>query len=1513
MPVRMRVFVDSGVADLQQAFAAEQTGDGEKSLLSRTLALLFAQGGRSQSSDKHPQSVSLAAFEALAAAEACLALNDSKRIEIEFHPTLRVSRAAHVAVLDAHFLLLFARPLVARALTPNERVRELANSHLAFSSLSIEPLDSASTSDPHPVLVAVYASQQVYVDGTLEKKTKRAVLHSTLLTPFTLAMVYGCADAAMHLVSCGARIHLPALATHLNIYGWSAPIQSIADAFSAQALKDASLWQYRDSFDNASFIEMLARTYPFICEDEEKRSVTAQSLYPFMTAFYAAYPDCVSGAREPILTLILRNKNELLFGWLRNLPLSVSQKRVSDYDLAALVSDGRHDVLLWNWGNGESIVEKSRMFNSFWYEDAGHPSANQFRKLLPNHLIHVVSEDLSEDVNPHEISIYGYGPLHLAIRHAQTVQFLVDVCGVDAGQILKAKHKHKPLQFSLNAVELSLCLGADESTKYLLSKIPTGAVANPRDAYISVRVTALNKELRIKAEEVTQKCVRYSDAEMGRLEDWIRFLAIHSPSTARILQHHICDLPFLLRSLRIPAQRIQYLFETPISPVSASEEVHPFQLLPLPPFDPNGALLSKGSKIGSLLHIAINKGDVALVRMLILMGADLSAVDFACNTALHLWIIRRGTGFEAKDGWMHVVAGQDDIFACSEVVDGMMRDAFVPLREHRNADGVSVALLCLLVKVVCETVERRDSLQMIPMNEGALHNCLLRMEHGLDYWHLRDGGALHALARVFIQIASTVKRGGADDDGSTFPRGTDFGLRLSHGLEAVCAMRGILGTSLEVNRQNENGETALDVLTSGVRELRTKETSSWEELARLTRDLKEKFGMKHSVVQNDEFLFQNNKSLHTALPAKGLAPVNTVSTKTMPPTSCNKYRSYAAAPAVRKATSGEDSHFGGFAFRFRGKDGTIQELPPTPLPDSPTILRVPLPSRPAKHASDMQGQKRQKLSIKESHRHLEELLKHKKKEFMKSFLTFAEDERAELCRFQNDAGNTLIHAMSRFSMYLANETSSNSTDAESPPWKKEFGKQGLAQRQALRDFFRKVCRHTSLPDLSRLNNQGLSPLTISVLRDFFIGKGSKSVITQVLQELQATFGGVNSKGMNACHGVIEAWIAQISGKEVIGKMGKESYPALVLVKVVCTLMKFNGVDPNLVDDREMTPLDLFYKYRSIIDAEEWSIAVGLFRELRLKRREELLTINSKNSKRKVESPVTVLSDDEFQHDGNSSLNVPTPLLPTLNAHAMSIQNALSSGSKKVAEFFERTSGLAGSVNFDFKAQASKLFSGSAQVSVRLIEDAFAELSADQVSKLVSFQDSVRGDSAIHFLARSITHRRAVESFSFSELTLISQVALYVTRTSNLNVRNRISLTPLALSILEDSAHLIGPNGNINDVALPPASVITVILKQRGCTLGTLDSRGRNAVHGAVLFWIQAASEGRLIKAISVASSILYFKKEGCDARLKDSTGCTPADILKNAAFAEVTMDGKPVVDSSLEHERDLLLAIFFKK
>ncbi|KAJ3065253.1 hypothetical protein HDU98_011378 [Podochytrium sp. JEL0797] len=425
-------------------------------------------------------------------------------------------------------------------------------------------------------------------------------------TPFAMSLWGNHPQSALLLVSLGCPIALPTLAAHIMKYAWSPTVTAIVTEFVKRATTDPVLWKSTDpNWCNATFLGMLARV-----DRGQLRTMDPQSvkhLHAFLDQFLAHDSGfatrCDTIGRDP-LGFAIHNGHKALFDWiLLHSPRKVDLK---PKEIRRLMQNGLHESLQWRWKDGTLVKSIDALKQMHWQDPKG--KVPQEEKAIAQFIAEVAQKLILLDkgallVQSPRVVIYGLDLVHLAIKHADSVQFLIDIGEV--GRPLKVMIHNGP-KFAMSATELALNLRQDDSALLLLRHH-----LHTRQEYVIERIRYLHHHLHynsdIKLPHPTQQLIRY--------------FAQH-PHYKIVLRDIIPNLPFLLHSkYHIPVEDWSYLF--------ADEGTA---------FNVNAILLDPVTKasMGTLLHLATEVRDVAFIESLVDYNADLSIRDAIGRTALHI-------------------------------------------------------------------------------------------------------------------------------------------------------------------------------------------------------------------------------------------------------------------------------------------------------------------------------------------------------------------------------------------------------------------------------------------------------------------------------------------------------------------------------------------------------------------------------------------------------------------------------------------------------------------------------------------------------------------------------------------------------------------------------------------------------------------------------------------------------------------------------------------------------------
>ncbi|KAI8831687.1 hypothetical protein BJ741DRAFT_616627 [Chytriomyces cf. hyalinus JEL632] len=679
------------------------------------------------------------------------------------------------------------------------------------------------------------------------------------ITPLNLALILNALDAAVELVKMGALCDasiLPSLAFHIAHYEWSDHLDFVISKFQTAANKKPQLWASADELEKDSFFGLLARV-PFELENMD----IASKLYPVLDMFRAGYPQLAfhrNKNRMLPLVFILLNRNKLLFDWYRKLHVDADSMHIPKHILAKCCHSSNsasyaHVFRDWKWTNGKPIVDCSHLANWYWYDEPKSNSktlwknSDRVKKYLPSTesvlvLLETPPTEKLVAASKIDLFIYGCSLLHLSLHDVEVVRFLIRSCKLDLSKTIKLRDMNGTKQkYALNALELALCLHADESAMYLMS---IGATC--RDAYVRHRVSKLNQELRNcfkwpskNADGLAHAC--YLDT---RLEDLVRFWLTRNEQTRRLFLEAVCDLPLLMRALKVPVSRIAYMFERQTFQVDG--------ILPRPPrhieaaFDANMAVVDNntGALVGTFLHVAIQKLDWEFVLFLLEHGADIMAPNCFKNSPVHLWLAALHKSTPTTDKIHH-----------------HMKSALPRMRAAKNIFGITPSLQYILTRVTyfaktCTTEARHltgrsifagtDKGPFLDVSPLELGFYLGGPDHRVTSCggggDVGGGGGnggctvLHDLAHVFASL---------DADAAHVP---NIGLTIEHALLAIKAVVYASGPavekSLNVNQKDTHGCTALDYLTTRARDVRRiGNLQMAEKLDRCVEELRRDLGM----------------------------------------------------------------------------------------------------------------------------------------------------------------------------------------------------------------------------------------------------------------------------------------------------------------------------------------------------------------------------------------------------------------------------------------------------------------------------------------------------------------------------------------------------------------------------------------------------------------------------------------------------------------------------------------------
>ncbi|KAJ3248587.1 hypothetical protein HDU78_011440 [Chytriomyces hyalinus] len=706
------------------------------------------------------------------------------------------------------------------------------------------------------------------------------------LTPLNLALIFNALDAAVELIKMGALCDasiLPSVAFHIAHYEWSYQLDFVISKFQTASKKKPQLWASSDELEKDSFFGLLARV-PFELENMD----IASKLYPVLDMFRAGYPQLAFHRNKnrmlPLVSILL-NRNKLLFDWYRKLPVDADSMHIPKHILAKCCHSSNsasyaHVFRDWKWTNGKPIVDCSHLASWYWYDEPKSNSktlsknSDRVKKYLPNtESVLVLLESPTEKLvaaSKIDLFIYGCSLLHLSLHDVEVVRFLIKSCKLDPSKTIKLRDMSGTNQkYALNALELALCLHADESAMHLMS---IGATC--RDAYVRHRVSKLNQELRncfkwpSKNSDGLAQHACYLDA---RLEDLVRFWLTRNEQTRRLFLEAVCDLPLLMRALRVPVSRIAYMFERQNFQVDG--------ILPQPPrhieaaFDVNMAIVDNntGALLGTFLHVAIQKLDWEFVLFLLDHGADIAAQNSFKNSPLHLWL-----------------AALHKSTPTTDKIHQHMKSALLRMRAAKNTFGITPSLQYILTRVThfaktCTTEARHlnggsifagnDKGQFLTLSPLELGFNLGGPDHrvascaGGDVGGGGGGGGgctvLHDLAHVFASLG----------DASASVHVPNIGLTIEHALLAFKAVMYASGPavekSLNVNQKGTDGCTALDYLTARARDVRRiGNLQMAEKLDRCAEELRRDLGML------------STEEMNRAFSGKGRYSVKAVSTET---------------------------------------------------------------------------------------------------------------------------------------------------------------------------------------------------------------------------------------------------------------------------------------------------------------------------------------------------------------------------------------------------------------------------------------------------------------------------------------------------------------------------------------------------------------------------------------------------------------------------------------------------------
>ncbi|KAJ3062130.1 hypothetical protein HDU98_001965 [Podochytrium sp. JEL0797] len=194
-------------------------------------------------------------------------------------------------------------------------------------------------------------------------------------------------------------------------------------------------------------------------------------------------------------------------------------------------------------------------------------------------------------------------------------------------------------------------------------------------------------------------------------------------------------------------------------------------------------------------------------------------------------------------------------------------------------------------------------------------------------------------------------------------------------------------------------------------------------------------------------------------------------------------------------------------------------------------------------------------------------------------------------------------------------------------------------------------------------------------------------------------------------------------------------------------------------------------------------------------------------------------------------------------------------------------------------------------------------------KLLLWQ-SDQGNLLLHLLAHTPKFRRNPSTSESAALSSIVNLLSDSLTSDELNIRNKNSLTPLAISIFEDA------NGSATPPPSPPISPsapckskLTEQLAQRGCTVTGTGADGRTVIHGVITTYLHYCSAQqkvnlqldaapskklRVVRIDAVCATIFAFTLANVDINAEDRNGHTALDQLCAEAGPAFFRDGYSV-------------------